>query len=90
MAKRWELDEDQRAIIVQRLMGIVSDGSSSNDDVMKAARVLITAENQNRVDEQNGNIDEQRSRIVEIVERIRSRAISVDSTNQEIERIDEK
>ena len=90
MAKRWELNEDQRAIIVERLMGIVSDGSSSNDDVMKAARVLITAENQNRVDEQNGNIDEQRSRIVEIVERIRSRAIGVDSTNQEIERIDEK
>jgi hypothetical protein len=90
MAKRWELNEDQRAIIVERLMGIVSDGSSSNDDVMKAARVLITAENQNRVDEQNGSIDEQRSRIVEIVERIRSRAIGVDSTNQEIERIDEK
>jgi hypothetical protein len=90
MAKRWELNGDQRAIIVERLMGIVSDGASSNDDVMKAARVLITAENQNRVDEQNGNIDEQRSRIVEIVERIRSRAIGVDSTNQEIERVDEK
>jgi len=90
MAKRWELNEDQRAIIVERLMGIVSDGSSSNDDVMKAARVLITAENQNRVDEQNGSIDEQRSRIVEIVERIRSRAIGVDSSNKEIERIDEK
>lgn len=90
MAKRWELNEDQRAIIVERLMGIVSDGSSSNDDVMKAARVLITAENQNRVDEQNGSIDEQRSRIVEIVDRIRSRTIGVDSSNKEIERIDEK
>jgi len=90
MAKRWELNEDQRAIIVERLMGIVSDGSSSNDDVMKAARVLITAENQNRVDEQNGSIDEQRSRIVEIVERIRNRGIGVNTSDQRIERIDEK
>ena len=76
--------------MVTRLVRIIADPNSSNREVVDASKALIAAEKENRIDEQNGSIDEQRSRIVEIVERIRSRAIGVDSTNQEIERIDEK
>lgn len=79
MSRRWELSEQHRTQIVERMMKIVNDTGSESDEAIKAARVLISAENQNRVDEQNGSIDDQRNRIIEIVERIRNRAIGVDS-----------
>ena len=77
MSKRWDLSDEYRNAIVRRLMQIVLDSKSSPDEIIKATRVLIQAENQNRVDEQNGTIDDQRQRIVEIVDRIRNRAIGV-------------
>lgn len=89
MSRRWELSEQHRTQIVERMMKIVNDTGSESDEAIKAARVLISAENQNRVDEQNGSIDDQRNRIIEIVERIRNRAIGVDSAidvdNQSVE-----
>lgn len=89
MSRRWELSEQHRTQIVERMMKIVNDTGSESDEAIKAARVLISAENQNRVDEQNGSIDDQRNRIVEIVERIRNRAIGVDPAidvdNQSVE-----
>jgi len=88
--KRYPIKPEFRAAMVTRLVRIIADPNSSNREVVDASKALIAAEKENRIDEQNGSIDEQRSRIVEIVERIRSRAIGVDSTNQEIERIDEK
>lgn len=81
MPRRWELSDEHRTAIVTRLMRIVTDASSEPDEIMKAARVLISAENQNRVDEQNGNIDDQRNRIIEIVDRIRNRTIGVDTSS---------
>jgi hypothetical protein len=80
MSKRWDLSDEYRNAIVRRLMQIVLDSKSSPDEIIKATRVLIQAENQNRVDEQNGTIDDQRQRIVEIVDRIRNRAIGVNSS----------
>ena len=51
MRERWPVNEKSREAIVNRLLRIVIDPSSSNREVTAATRVLVSAEAQNQQDE---------------------------------------
>ena len=48
---RWQLTADQRAVVIDRLIGIVGSSESKPRDVNGAVRNLIAIEQQNQKDE---------------------------------------
>ena len=73
--KRYPIKPEFRAAMITRLVRIIADPNSSTREVVDASKALIAAEKQNRIDEENGSIDERRVAIIKFVEQLRNRRI---------------
>ena len=70
--KRWELTQEQKGKVVEKVMSVLSDPVASGREILAAARVAAALEGQNQIDEHKQvDVIQRGNRFLEIAQRLK-------------------